>query len=128
MITDPIADLLTRIRNAVQAKQQKTIVPHSKLKVSILGVLKKNGYIEGYKIEKQGVMDEIMVELKPDISSLHLKRVSSPGQRIYIKQKAIKPVLNGYGIAILSTPKGVMTEQDARKNGVGGEVLCEVWK
>lgn len=127
MVTDPIADLLTRIRNAVKAKHSKTIVAYSKLKVAILDVLKKNKYIEDYKVVKVGNFDQIEIILNEAHMALHLKRVSKPGQRIYMKRGDLKPVLNGYGIGVISTPKGVMTTTDARKNGLGGELLCEVW-
>lgn len=127
MVTDPIADLLTRIRNAVKAKHSKTVVAYSKLKVAILEVLKKNGYIEGYEIVKVGNFDHIEIVLNETYKSLHLKRVSKPGQRIYMKKGDLKPVLNGYGIGVISTPKGVMTTSEARKNGLGGELLCEIW-
>lgn len=127
MVTDPIADLLTRIRNAVKAKHTKTVVAYSKLKIAILEVLKKNKFIDDFKIIKIGNFDHIEVMLSPEFQSMHLKRVSKPGQRIYIKKGEIKPVLNGYGIGVISTPKGVMTTADARKNGLGGELLCEIW-
>ena len=127
MVTDPIADLLTRIRNAVKAKHSKTVVAYSKLKVAILDVLKKHNYIEDYKVAKAGNFDQIEIMLVPGQGSLHLKRISRPGQRIYIKKGDLKPVLNGYGIGVISTPKGVMTTGDARKSGLGGELLCEVW-
>ena len=127
MITDPIADLLTRIRNAVKAKHEKTSTPYSKLKAAILDVLKKNHYIQDYKMVKGSSYNEIEIKLNPEFSSLHMKRVSKPGQRIYLKRGQIKPVLNGYGIGVISTPKGVMTTEDALKSGVGGELLCEIW-
>lgn len=127
MTTDPIADLLTRIRNAVKAKHSKTSVPYSKLKVSILNVLKKNDYITDHKTIKGKSFDEIEITLKEATNELTLKRVSKPGQRIYLKKAEIKPVLNGYGIGVISTPKGVMTTQEAQKSGLGGELICEVW-
>lgn len=127
MVTDPIADLLTRIRNAVKAKHSKTVVAYSKLKVAILDVLKKNNYIADYKIIKVGSFDQIEIVLNDTHVQLHLKRVSKPGQRIYIKKGDLKPVLNGYGIGVISTPKGVMTTSEARKSGLGGELLCEIW-
>ncbi len=127
MITDPIADLLTRIRNAVKAGHDKITIPHSKLKLAILAVLKKQNFITDYKTVKTGSFNEIQIDLSPSVSELHLKRVSKPGQRIYIKKGEIKPVLNGYGISVLSTPKGVMTGDEAKKSGVGGELICEVW-
>ncbi len=127
MVTDPIADLLTRIRNAVKAKHAKTVVTYSKLKVAILEVLKKNKFVEDFKVVKIGKFDHIEIMLNQEFQQLHLKRVSKPGQRIYVKKGEIKPVLNGYGIGVISTPKGVMTTADARKSGLGGELLCEIW-
>ena len=127
MVTDPIADLLTRIRNAVKAKHSKTVVAYSKLKVAMLEVLKKYKYIADFKVVKVGHFDQIEIELNTEHKELHLKRISKPGQRIYVKTGQLKPILNGYGIGIISTPKGVMTGQRARQIGVGGEVLCKVW-
>lgn len=127
MVTDPIADLLTRIRNAVKAKHSKTVVAYSKLKVAILEVLKKHKYIDDFKIIKVGNFDQIEITLNEEHTALHLKRISKPGQRIYMKKGDLKPVLNGYGIGVISTPKGVMTTSDARKSGLGGELLCEIW-
>ena len=127
MNTDPIADLLTRIRNAVRARQLKTVAPYSKAKVTILEVMKKRHFIEDYKVIKDNRFDEIEIVFNSELTSINLKRISKPGQRIYLKKTEIKPVLNGYGISILSTPKGVMTGDDARKAGLGGEYLCQVW-
>jgi len=127
MVTDPIADLLTRIRNAIKAKHTHTRVAYSKLKVAVLEVLKKSQFISDYKVAKSGKFDEIEIELNPKFSELHLKRISKPGQRIYIKRDQLKPVLSGYGIGVISTPKGVMTTREAKKNGLGGELICEVW-
>ena len=127
MITDPIADLLTRIRNAVKAQHEKTIIPYSKLKVAILEVLKKNKFIVDFKVNKNGAFSEIEIKLDPELRNLNLKRISKPGQRIYLKKKQVKPVLRGYGISVVSTPKGVMTGSEAYKNGVGGELICEIW-
>ncbi len=127
MNTDPIADLLTRIRNAISARQEKTIAPYSRVKVAILEVMKKNKFIHDFKVEKVNKFSEIKIIFSEDLNELSLKRISKPGQRIYIKKGDIKPVLNRYGIAILSTPKGVMTGREAIKNGVGGEYICKVW-
>jgi len=128
MNTDPIADLLTRMRNAIRAKHEVVIMPHSKVKMSILNVLKENGYIVGYKEEKDGNFKNISITLNSDIKDLTLKRVSKPGQRIYIKNTEIRPVLNGYVIGIISTPNGVLSSKEAYKTGVGGELLCEIWQ
>jgi small subunit ribosomal protein S8 len=127
MVTDPISDLLTRIRNAVKAKHSKTVVAYSKLKVAILEVLKKNKFVNDYKVIKVGSFDQIEITLNTTHAQLHLKRISKPGQRIYKKKGDLKPVLNGYGIGVISTPKGVMTTTEARKSGLGGELLCEIW-
>ena len=127
MVTDPIADLLTRIRNAVKARHSKTVVAYSKLKVAILEVLKKNNFVEDFKIIKVGNFDHIEIALSPKFQELHLKRISKPGQRIYVKKGELKPVLSGYGIGVISTPQGVMTTSEARKSGLGGELLCEIW-
>ncbi|MBN2095810.1 30S ribosomal protein S8 [Candidatus Peregrinibacteria bacterium] len=126
-MTDPIADLLTRMRNAVKARQAKTVAPYSKLKTSILDVMKKRHFISGYKVVKNGTFNEIEIEFNPDLNSFNLKRVSKPGRRIYMKKNNIKPVVHGYGISIFSTPQGVMAGDEAAKKGMGGEYLCQIW-
>lgn len=127
MNTDPIADLLTRVRNAASAGKETTFAPYSKLKVAILEVIKKSEFINDFKVKEDSTFKEIEIKLNQGLADINLKRVSKPGQRIYIKKSEIKPVLSGYGIAILSTPKGVMTGQDAYRQGLGGEYLCKVW-
>ncbi len=128
MNTDPIADLLTRIRNAVNAKQTKTVAPHSKMKVAILDVMKKRNFISDYKIvQNEKSFNELEIAFNSGLKSINLKRISRPGQRIYVKKSDIKPVLNGYGVSIFSTPKGVMTGDEASKEGIGGEYLCQIW-
>ncbi len=129
MTTDVIADMLTRIRNALRARQPKVDVPASRLKTEIARVLKEEGYILNYKVAEEGARKTIKIYLKyhnnrPVITQL--KRVSRPGCRIYVSRDEIKPVLGGMGISILSTPKGVMTGRQARREGVGGELLCVV--
>lgn len=130
-LTDPVADLLTRLRNAVRSHHQKVDVPSSKLKLEIVRILSDEGYVGGYKVNEENGRPFLKVLLKygpndqPVISNL--RRISQPGCRVYIGRKDIRPVLGGLGISILSTPRGVMTGRDARKLGVGGEVLCEVW-
>ncbi|MCS7316379.1 MAG: 30S ribosomal protein S8 [Bryobacterales bacterium] len=129
MTTDVIADMLTRIRNALRARQPKVDVPASRLKTEIARVLKEEGYILNYKVAEEGARKTIKIYLKyhngrPVISEL--KRISRPGCRIYVGRDQIKPVLGGMGISILSTPKGVMTGRQARRAGVGGELLCVV--
>jgi small subunit ribosomal protein S8 len=131
MLTDPIGDMLTRIRNAVMAKKKEVVVePASKLKMAILDVLKREGYIEGYKIEGEGVKKKIIVYLKyyqgkPVIQVI--ERVSKPGRRIYVGVDEIPKVYNGLGISILSTPKGVLSDREAKKLRVGGELICKVF-
>ena len=127
MNTDPIADLLTRMRNAVKARQTKTVVPHSTMKMAILEVIKKRKFIQDFKVVKNGEFNEIEITFNPEIKELSLKRVSKPGQRIYVGKGDIKSVHYGYGIALISTPKGVMEGREAMKAGMGGEFLCEVW-
>jgi small subunit ribosomal protein S8 len=128
MSTDPIADLLTRIRNAIKAKQYNTVVPYSKLKIALLEVMKKHNFIGDFKVIKNNKsFDEIEIKFNSDLNELNLKRVSKPGQRIYMKKNEIKPVLHGYGISIFSTPRGVMTGDEAIKAGAGGEYLCKLW-
>jgi small subunit ribosomal protein S8 len=134
MISDPIGDMLTRIRNALMINRPSVEVPHSKLKVEIARILKSEGYIEDYVVgeETPGPIIHITLkyygsrrERKPVIS--HLERVSKPGRRIYSPRAELPRVMSGMGIAIVTTPKGVMTAQQARREGVGGEVLCYVW-
>ncbi|KKR07800.1 MAG: 30S ribosomal protein S8, small subunit ribosomal protein S8 [Candidatus Peregrinibacteria bacterium GW2011_GWE2_39_6] len=126
MKTDPIADLLTRIRNAAKVGHQETRVPYSKMKYALLQVMEANRFIEKLTIEKSGKFSEIKISL-PKAKSLALKRISKPGQRIYIKASQIPAVLNGLGIAILSTPKGIMSGLEAKKQKLGGEILCEIY-
>ena len=130
-LTDPVADFLTRIRNAMRARHQKLDVPASKLKAEIARILKEEGYIANYKPTEEGGMKVIRVYLKygPNNESVirDLKRISRPGCRVYQGKNEIRRVQGGFGIAILTTPKGVMTGRQARREGVGGELLCEVW-
>ena len=126
-LTDPIADLLTRIRNAARARKDFVHVPHSRLKADICNVLKADGYIRECKVIGEGVEKEILIELREDRRDITLTLVSRPGQRIYVKTTEIKKVLNGLGLAILTTPKGVMSGKDARKAKLGGELLCEIY-
>ena len=132
MLTDPISDLLTRIRNATRAKHPRVDVPASKLKTEIARVLKEEGYISTYKlVDENKVRKTLRLFLKytPDKRSVitGLRRVSRPGSRRYVAVSEIRPVVGGLGISILTTPRGVMTGRAARKARVGGEVLCEVW-
>ncbi|MBP6015346.1 MAG: 30S ribosomal protein S8 [Candidatus Promineofilum sp.] len=133
-MTDPIADMLTRMRNALERQQPSVAMPHSKLKVSIAEVLKNEGYIENYEIVTQEKFPTLVIRLRyvggrRDRRSVinGLKRVSSPGRRIYVGKKEIPWVLSGLGVSILTTSRGVMTDQKARQLGLGGELLCKVW-
>lgn len=130
-MTDPIADMLTRIRNAVMARHKYVVVPASKVKIAIARILKEEGFIESYEVTEDKPQGQIRIWLKytanrePVLTGL--KRISKPGRRIYKGRHEIPWVLSGMGIAIMSTPKGVMTGQQARRLGVGGEVLAYVW-
>jgi small subunit ribosomal protein S8 len=130
-LTDPVADFLTRIRNAMRARHQKLDVPASKLKAEIARILKEEGYIANYKPTEENGMKILRVYLKYGTNNesviCDLKRVSRPGCRVYQGKNEIRRVQGGLGIAILTTPKGVMTGRQARREGVGGELLCEVW-
>ena len=127
MNTDPIADLLTRIRNASMASKEVISVPYSNLKNEVLKIMKDKGYILDAKTVKGEKFREIEVTLKKLDEPLHIKRISKPGQRIYVKRTSIPRVLDGLGIAILSTPKGVLDDNEARRQKVGGEILCEIY-
>ena len=130
-VTDPIADLLTRIRNANIAYKDDLLVPASKMNESLLGILRDEGYIAGFEREGEGVHQAIRVRLKygrgRERTITGVKRISRPGRRVYAKRDALPRVLGGLGIAILSTPQGVMTDRAAAKKGIGGEVLAHVW-
>ena len=134
MITDPVGDMLTRIRNALMIGRTEVDVPLSKIKVEIARILQAEGYIESYVIGEEKPAPMIHITLKyygarrdrrPVIT--HLERVSKPGRRVYSPRQELPRVMSGMGIAIVTTPKGVMTAQQARREGVGGEVLCYVW-
>jgi len=131
MTTDPIADMLTRIRNGVRAKHPRVDLPSSKLKVEIARILKDEGYLTNFKVVEEKGKKTLRVFLRytPDRRGVitDLKRVSRPGSRRYVGKTDIRAVVGGMGIAILSTPRGLMTGHAARKQGVGGELLCEVW-
>jgi small subunit ribosomal protein S8 len=132
MQTDPIADMLTRIRNAAKARHPRVDLPASKLKVEIARVLKEEGYLSTYKVveeSKPKKMLRVFLRYTPDRRSIitDLKRISRPGCRRYVGKMDIRSVVGGMGISILSTPRGIMTGQSAKKEGLGGELLCEVW-
>jgi small subunit ribosomal protein S8 len=129
-LTDPVADFLARIRNAIRARHQKLDVPASKLKAEIARILKEEGYISNYKVQEEEGKLVLRVYLKyggTEAAIRDLERISRPGCRVYVGRDEIKRVQGGLGISILTTPKGVMTGRQARREGVGGELLCEVW-
>lgn len=131
MTSDPIADLLTRIRNAARARHSRVELPASKMKAAIARILKEEGYLVNYKVVEEKGRKTLRLTLRytPDRRSVitDLRRVSKPGSRRYVGKTGIRAVMGGMGISILSTPRGLMTGQSARKEGVGGEFLCEVW-
>ncbi len=130
-ISDPIADMITRIRNAGKAKFTSVDIPGSKLKIELAKVLKNEGYIRNYKFvkdEKQGILRVYLKYAQGNVNAIYgLQRVSKPSRRVYTKGKDIKPVLNGLGISILSTSKGILTDRQARSENIGGEILCNIW-
>ena len=131
MNTDPIADMLTRIRNALQARHDYTDMPGSKLKIALAQVLKTEGYVRGFEVKREGHRRDIRIHLaylanrEPTITGL--QRVSKPGLRVHAQRREIPRVYGGLGIAIMSTAEGLLTGKEARRRGVGGEVLCYVW-
>ena len=130
MVTDPIADMLTRVRNANQMRYKEVEVPASKMKNEIARILKSEGFIVDYKIKKNNIQDILVLSLKyvdKERVITGLKRISKPGLRVYVKAEEVPSVLNGLGIAIISTSKGVMTDKEARANSLGGEVLAYIW-
>lgn len=129
-LTDPIADMLTRIRNANSAKHESVKIPYSNMKLGIANILKNEGYIKDFEIKEDGSKKDVIVALKyVDGENVikGLKRISKPGRRVYSGVEDLPKVLGGLGIAIVSTPKGVITDKECRKHSVGGEVLCYVW-
>ena len=129
-MTDPIADMLTVIRNGILVKREKVDTPHSKLKVSILEILRQSNFIDNYEVTADGNKKRLQIGLlydsdKPAIEGL--RRVSKPGLRIYMNNKELSKFFGSRGISVISTPDGVMTSQQARKKGIGGELLCHVW-
>lgn len=131
MMTDPIADLLTRIRNANAIYRKTVDIPFSKLKENIVKVLQEEGYVQKYQVLDDSVQKTLRVTLKYGEDNVHvfthLKRVSTPGRRVYQTIKEMRPILNGLGIQVISTSKGVLSSRKARALKVGGEVICEVW-
>lgn len=131
IVTDPIADMLTRVRNAITAKHTSVEMPTSKMLNSIAEILYKEGYIASYKVIEEEVQNKLVIELKYGSNGqkviTSLKRISKPGLKVYVNSDNIPKVLNGMGIAILSTSKGIMTDKQARAQHIGGEVLAFVW-
>lgn len=131
MMTDPIADMLTRIRNAVRVERAAVDMPLSKVKRGVAEVLKREGYIWDFAESEEGAFRQLHLDLKygPNGERViqHIKRVSKPGCRVYSKATELRPVLNGMGIKIISTSRGVISDREARERKLGGEVLCEVW-
>lgn len=131
MLTDPIADMLTRIRNAILIKSEKVDIPASKMKVEIAKILKEEGFIKSYKIvkdKKQGVL-RITLKYTPESEPVMsgLKKVSKPGRRVYVGKGDMPRVMGGVGVAIITTPKGILSDKACRNEGIGGEVLCYIW-
>lgn len=130
-MTDPVADMLTRLRNAAKARFNSVDIPGSKMKIDIAKILKDEGYIRNYKFIKDGKQGILRIYLKYGAGQesvvFGLNRVSRPSRRVYVKSKDIKPVYNGLGTAILSTSRGVMTDRKARKENIGGEIICNIW-
>ncbi|MDR1050144.1 MAG: 30S ribosomal protein S8 [Deltaproteobacteria bacterium] len=130
-MTDPIADLLTRVRNALTARHDRVEIPASRLKVAIVRILKDEGFIKNFKVSRDNKQGQIRIFLKysdrnsPVINGL--QRVSKPGRRVYQKASELKPVLSGLGVLVVSTSRGVMTDKEARRNNLGGECLCQIW-
>jgi small subunit ribosomal protein S8 len=131
VVTDPVADMLTRVRNGIRARHGRVEMPSSKLKVEIARILKDEGYIGNYKVAEEGKKRVLRINLRYDTEGLSvisaLERVSKPGRRVYVGKDRVPKVLGGLGVAILTTPQGVMTGKAARRAGVGGELICNVW-
>jgi small subunit ribosomal protein S8 len=131
MLTDPIADMLTRIRNANMVRAEKVDIPASKLKIEITKILKENGFIKGYKVLKDRKQGVLRVSLKYAGGGEHiisgLKKISKPSRRVYVGKDKIPTVMGGYGLAILSTSRGIFTDHVCKREGIGGEVLCYIW-
>ena len=130
-MSDPLADMLTRIRNAGKAKLNSVDIPGSKMKAALANVMKEEGFIRNYKFIKDNKQGIIRIYLKYDRNEGHaiygIERISKPSRRVYMKNKDVKPVLNGIGISVLSTSKGIMTDKQARQENVGGELICKIW-
>ena len=130
-MTDPVADMLTRVRNAAKARFNSVDIPGSKMKIDVARILKDEGYIRNYKFIKDGKQGILRIYLKYGSGQQSviygMQRISRPSRRVYVNSKDIKPVFNGLGTAILSTSRGVMTDRKARKENLGGEIICNIW-
>lgn len=131
MVSDPIADMLTRIRNGIMTRQKQVVVPGSKVKVALARILKEEGFIRDFEVTKDLPQPQLRIVLKYDRDRQSvitgLRRISKPGRRVYVNRSQIPWVLSGLGVAVMSTPQGIMSGQSARRLGFGGEVLCYVW-
>jgi small subunit ribosomal protein S8 len=130
MLTDPIADMLTRIRNAVRIKAEKVDIPISKMKLEIAKILKEEGFIRAYKIlkdRKQGILRVIPKYTENESVITGIKRISKPGRRVYIGSDKIPKVMGGLGVAILTTSRGILSDRSCRRDNIGGEIICNVW-
>jgi small subunit ribosomal protein S8 len=130
MLTDPIADMLTRIRNSIQIRAEKVDIPISKVKLEIAKILKEEGFIRAYKIlkdRKQGILRVIPKYIDNGSVITGLKRISKPGRRVYVGKDEIPKVMGGLGVAILTTSRGILSDRVCRRDGIGGEILCYVW-
>ncbi len=131
MMTDPIADMLTRIRNANMAKLEKVDMPASKMKIELTKILKEKGFIKSFKVlrdKKQGIIRVSMKYLEGSEKLITgIKRISKPGRRVYVDKASIPRVMGGYGVSILSTSRGILTDDACRREGVGGEIICNIW-
>ncbi len=130
MLTDPIADMLTRVRNAINIKAEKVDIPISKMKLEIAKIMKEEGFIRAYKIlkdKRQGILRVIPKYIENESVISGLKRISKPGRRVYVGHNEIPRVMGGLGVAILTTSKGVLSDKACRREGVGGEVICYIW-
>jgi small subunit ribosomal protein S8 len=131
MVSDPIADMLTRVRNGIMTRQKQVVLPGSKVKVALARILKEEGFIRDFEVTKDMPQPQLRIVLKYDRDRQSvitgLRRISKPGRRVYVNRTQIPWVLSGLGVAVMSTPQGIMTGQRARRLGFGGEVLCYVW-
>lgn len=130
MVTDPIADMLTRVRNAALIRSEKVDIPASKIKLEVAKILKEEGFIRAYKIlkdKKQGILRLTLKYVDNENVISGLKRISKPGRRVYVGSKEIPRVMGGVGIAVLTTPRGILSDKTCRRENIGGEVICYVW-